>query len=72
MADHYFGINRGNDGLIQVQIVRGSSTGSTDMELRVGNAIGWTRADVARNLRALALEFEMAGSASDETNFPPL
>ena len=72
MSDHFFGINRGNDGLIPVQVVRGSSTGATDIELRVADAKNLTRAEVARACRALALEFEMAGSAADGGTFPPL
>lgn len=72
MANAFFGINRGNDGLVPVQIVRGSSTGATDIELRIDDTKGVTRKDVKIALEALENLFDQPGSAPDGTNFPIL
>ena len=44
MADRFFGINRGTDAFTPV--TEGSSTGSTDIELRVDDTKGLTKSDV--------------------------
>jgi hypothetical protein len=70
MADHFYGINRGKLELTPVSIVRGTSTGSTDIELRVADAAGLTRKDVIIALEALEALFAQPGSSPDGTNFP--
>lgn len=53
MSDHYFGINKGKEGLREDEWTKGSSSGSTDFEVRIADAAGLTRYDVVRILEAL-------------------
>ena len=55
MADHFIGINRGvvrntGDALFTV----GTSTGSTDVEVRIADAAGWEKKDLYNMVRAIA------------------
>lgn len=43
MADHFIGTNLGLKYENEDAWTKGTSTGSTDMELRTGDAILWTR-----------------------------
>lgn len=74
MADHYIGINRGNQGLAgggrDDAITYGTSTGSTDMEVRIGDAIGWTRLELIDALEAIE-KFLANPSVITGTKFPP-
>lgn len=45
MADRYFGLNRGADA--NTPVTEGSSTGSTNVELRVNDAVSLTKSEVA-------------------------
>lgn len=53
MSDHYFGINRGKEGMLESDWTKGSSTGSTDIEVRVADGASLTRHDVIRALEIL-------------------
>lgn len=63
MADHFYGIN--NTGLNDngdAAWTLGTSTGSTDLELRLADAAGWTTQMVATYLHGLAELFEKGGA----------
>ncbi len=73
MAQWYLGINRGqteNPG----NVARGTSTNSTDFEVRIDTTKGSTREDVIKALRAIEMymlsNFIPAGSPG--TDLPPL
>lgn len=70
MADHYIGVNRGTNLLHEVNYVRGTSTGSTDLEVRLADAAGWTRQEVIDALNNIA---ELLASPSNLTvsKYPP-
>ncbi len=46
MADHFLGINRGVPGSSDSDFTYGTSTGATDVELRIADAKSLTRQDV--------------------------
>lgn len=52
MTDHYLGINRGKPGFTDSDFVYGTSTGSTDIELRIADGVVWTRLEVELALDA--------------------
>ncbi|MGD9878914.1 MAG: hypothetical protein AB7F22_07855 [Reyranella sp.] len=54
MADHFLGINRGVPGTKDSDFTYGTSTGSTDIELRVADAKALTREDVVKALEAFS------------------
>ena len=73
MANHFFSINRGLDGLKPDQITRGTSTVSTDdVELRVADAASLTKRDVIMALEAFKRLMEQSSSAPSGSNFPSL
>ena len=53
MADHFFGVNRGIIRKVSPNVTTGASTGSTDIEVRVGDGFGWTKHEVAAALEAI-------------------
>ena len=52
MADHFLGINRGQQGFGDSDFTYGTSTGSTDIELRIADGVGLTEKDVLLALEA--------------------
>jgi hypothetical protein len=71
MADHFWGVNRGNRQIGRDDSVTyGTSTGATDVEVRAGDALSLTRADII-----IALEMIIAHllnpSVITGTKFPP-
>jgi hypothetical protein len=54
MSDHFIGANRtGGTTNADDEFIIGTSTGSTDIEVRIADAAGWSAADVARKLTAI-------------------
>lgn len=53
MASLYIGLNRGQQGLQSSDFTIGSSTGSTDFEVRIDNSKSLTRKDVTLMLEAV-------------------
>lgn len=58
MADLFVGFNRGVEGFKPSDFTTGSSTGSTDIELRLDDTKGFTRLDVLKALEAFRRYFE--------------
>lgn len=54
MADHFYGMNRGANPLLPSSIVIGTSTGATDVEVRIADAKSLTREDVYLILQRIA------------------
>ena len=72
MASEYFGLNRGVlDGQI-MKVVTGSSTGSTDIEVRIDTGKGTTRKDVHVLLNTILQYIEGQGGSLGAVNIPPL
>lgn len=47
MASFYIGLNRGTQNMAeQYNLTTGTSTGSTDIELRIDETKGWTRKEI--------------------------
>ena len=61
MSDHYVGLNRGQNGLSDDQYVIGTSTGGTDVEVRIADGAGLSRFDVVLILQAMTRRVEMGG-----------
>lgn len=72
MSDHFIGINRGKDIFTPVNLVRGTSTGATDVEVRMADAANLTRKDVIFALKGIIQLLENPGSAPDGTTYPSL
>lgn len=53
MADLYIGLNRGQEGFTASDFTVGSSSGSTDMELRIDDSKSLTRLDIVKFLEAV-------------------
>lgn len=63
MADHFFGIN--NSGLNDngdAPWVLGTSTGATDLEVRIADAASWNTQMIANYLEGLADLFRKGGA----------
>jgi hypothetical protein len=58
MADHFVGLNRGQEGFNYSDFTTGTSTGATDVELRVADAKNLTKKDVHDILEAFERFFE--------------
>ncbi len=58
MADHFVGLNRGQEGFLFSDFTTGTSTGATDVELRVADAKSLTRKDVHNIIEAFERFFE--------------
>lgn len=74
MSNHFFAINRGNDGFKFSDFTLGtSSSASADFELRVADVDGQskvvTRKDIVKALEAFRRVFEQGGL---QTTFPPI
>lgn len=69
MASQFFGLNRGQDDLGPLGVTTGSSTGSTDVELRCDTGKSLTRKDVNILVERI-MEFFNQGGASGNTSFP--
>lgn len=70
MADHYIGLNRGALTIHDNAITYGTSTGSTDVELRIADAAGWTRHEIHIALE-LIQDFLQGPNVIAGTKFPP-
>ena len=69
MANHFFAINRGQEGFREDEIVKDtSSTAAADIELRLADAASLTRLDVIKALEA----FERSFNDPAVTTFPPI
>jgi hypothetical protein len=71
MAAHYIAIDRAKQGTAVVDYVFDtSSTAAGELEVRIEDAPGWTRAEVAQRLRRIAAMME--SGAIGGSNFPIL
>ncbi len=70
MASHYIGLNRGNVGLGEAQFTVGTSTGSTDIEVRIDDTIPWSREEVVIALQAIADKLSQADPQLTAWAFP--
>lgn len=71
MADNFLGTNRGKLDDVPVSITVGTSTGATDIELRVDTGKGTTRQDVVKALEAIK-SFILSNGYGNPANLPPL
>lgn len=54
MADYFYGLNRGQAEIPQNNVTQGSSTGSTDIEVRIAVLTpNWSRNEVVNALDAI-------------------
>ena len=60
MADHFLGLNKGQEGFKYSDFTAGATTGATDVELRVADAAGLTKKDVHNIIEAFERYFENA------------
>jgi hypothetical protein len=70
MADHFIGTNRGLELLSEKSWTYGTSTGSTDLEIRIGDAFGWTRQEIYDALVAAADRIVQNDSPAAASLFP--
>lgn len=70
MADHFIGLNRGAIGYADAKLVYGTSTAATDVELRVADAAGWTRAELYQALKVISDKLVAPGSPDADSQFP--
>lgn len=70
MSDHYCGLNRGVPGFADSDFVIGTSSGATDVELRIADAANLTRIDVIKILKAFQRRLEVGGLADLLPNSP--
>lgn len=70
MADHYIGINRGAIGQAENLLTKGTSTGSTDVEVRIADAAGWNRLELRLALEAIIDDIQ-APTVITASKFPP-
>lgn len=70
MADHYWGVNRGVQSIRDDTVTYGTSTGSTDIEVRVGDALSLTREDIIIGLKIIIAHLTNP-SVITGTKFPP-
>jgi hypothetical protein len=71
MAQRYIGANRGNIHLdTDTDLTYGTSTGSTDVELRIDDSKSWTRLELINFLTVLQAFLEAPTNISG-TQFPP-
>lgn len=61
MASLFIGLNRGQQGFKASDFTIGTSTGSTDVELRIDTGKSLTRLDVKLIVEAIELMVEMEG-----------
>ena len=54
MADHFIGVNRGVAREANPLLTVGTSTGSTDVEVRIADAAGWTKLELVKSLGAIS------------------
>ena len=72
MADHFIGINRGTDVYTEKSYTYGTSTGATDVEVRIADAAGWTRDELYQALEAIADRLVANDSPAAASKFPVL
>lgn len=70
MASHYLGINRGKEGFTDSDFTYGTSSGSTDVELRIDDTIPWTRFEIRKALDAFERFIVTSNPAITGTEFP--
>ena len=63
MADHFLGLNKGQQGFKYSDFTAGATSGATDVELRVADAAGLTKKDVHNIIEAFERYFENAQQA---------
>jgi len=69
MAAHFIAIDRGKQGTKTADFVFDtSSTAAGELEVRIEDAVGWTRAEVASRLRKIATMMESGPIGG--SNFP--
>lgn len=69
MANHFFSINRGKDGMQPSDITQAAtSTAGDDIELRVADGASLTRLDLEIACDAFKRRF----AETDQTTFPPI
>lgn len=71
MADHFIGINRGKEGTKPSDFVTGTSTGATDVEVRIADAAGWTNFELRRALQTIISKLDEAPNVTG-LDFPIL
>ena len=67
MADHFYGMNRDVINLTPSSVTIGTSTGSTDVEVRVADGSSLTKKDIYR-----ILEIIRDRIVTDQTLYTPL
>ena len=73
MANHYYSLNRGEEGFTSSDFsMTTTGTSGDDIELRLADAASLTRKDVKNALEAFERLFEAPGSQPGGTNFPDL
>lgn len=70
MADHFIGLNRGAVGFADSQITFGTSSGSTDVEIRIADAAGWTRQELILALEVIEGKLKSPQSPDTDALFP--
>lgn len=70
MASHYLGYNRGIRGTQDSDFTYGTSTGSTDMELRIDDGKSITREDIIRFLESCERFLTSSNPHITGTKFP--
>lgn len=71
MADHFLGLNRGHhQGAQDNDFTYGTSTGSTDIELRIADGVTWSRSEVEIALDAMKRFLLNANVHITGTQFP--
>lgn len=68
MSDHYIGLNRGQSGFTATDFTTGTSTGNTDVEVRVADGANLTKDDVALILDAIRRKIAQDGLTTVLTN----
>lgn len=71
MSDHFIGINRGSPGVNDSDFTYGTSTGSTDIELRIADGASLTTKDVMLALEAFMRKLVTHDVHLTGTQFPP-
>lgn len=70
MADHFIGLNRGQQGVKDSDFTYGTATGATDVEVRIADAKGLTRQDVIIILQRINDFLVSANPKIAATRFP--
>jgi len=71
MADHFIGMNRGALGTKDSLFTYGTSTGATDVEVRIGDALHLTPKEIYMILQLIADKIIHPDPKITATLFPP-